>query len=129
MWKRTLEELEAVSKKILEEESLHWYRRATKAEAALTAAREELEVTRGERTGWMRQAGAAKRARVDESERAEKAERERDEARGKLERVREAIRQEARLYADEKGNPGPLATSWGWRSIAEVLHKIANTTD
>lgn len=31
----------------------------------------------------------------------------------------------ARLYQEDDGSPGPLASEWGWRSIARILRELA----
>lgn len=47
---------------------------------------------------------------------------EREEA---YEEIAVALLREARRYQEDDGTPGPLATAWGWGSIAGTLRKLA----
>ena len=41
-----------------------------------------------------------------------------------VEQIARRLEHEASLYVKENGEPGPLATAWGWREIARVLRRI-----
>lgn len=49
-----------------------------------------------------------------------------DEIGNGVERARTLLIKHARKYQNDDGAPGVLASSWGWRTIAEILRKVAD---
>jgi hypothetical protein len=43
--------------------------------------------------------------------------------------IAERIRERARLFQADNGDPGALASTWGWRTIASELRSIADEVE